>query len=583
MGEKQRTEQELTKQKQNERELAEEYRQLDKELADLHYQLAGTAKEEPHLLLPTQENRKKLEAKQAELLKRAEHLVAREEVFAIWKDHFTDFAKAEQLNIEQTFSHPQGVLGGMMWRMEDLTRRDSREPAVKLNEFLRLTGELADVMEVLFDGTNGWELSVYDGIVSSIEDWEAIWEVTMERIRTESRTLAKEEAEAFERGTQQLKEALAQWKERAKTVRRQSAHANEKQAPQAETEIPDEEKTFRFEESYYRRILHEQLGVELDELLSWYEDEVKQTRDEVFAIANRLDIPENHPKNMKEVNDILLKYAGPCDSPEEMFRRGRDYLDRAQKAARAYVWMPSDEYCGLVGVPESLKFSYPWGGYEGGDGRRRPVYGQFFLNHYNYKAVTDGWIKMQAVHEAYPGHHVQYVREITDFLPETAKIGVKYIPMIEGMAHRSERMFEWIYPEDPYYPLFVAYRRHHTAVRIQADLMLRYFGNPIRDIVKLYMDELGFDYNTARGQIKAQESMEGYFTCYYYGMKKICDWEKQYGFDEKTYTELLFSAGYVSLENFHRFLKLNEADRRRYCTLFYSKYKNPKETFGREI
>lgn len=559
-----------------EKDLTEQYRQLDKELADLHNMPGGSGKTEAHLLPPTEENRKKLEAMQEALLKRAESLEAPDEVFAIWKDHFTDFAKAEKLNIEQYFSNPANPIWTMMWKMEDLERRDSREPSVKFREFLRLAEELPEVMEAAFARGKELGAQAYGGIVSTVNEWEAIWDFDADLIRKDSGSLTEAEAGELESGLNRLREQLVQWKKRAQAMQSEDTEA-------AADEVPDEERTFQFEESYYRRILHDNLGVELDELLSWYEEEMNKTRAEVFAIARALDIPENNPQNMKEVNDILLKYAGPCDSPEEMFRRGREYLDRAQKAAREYVWMPSDEYCGLVGVPESLKFSYPWGGYEGGDGRRRPIYGQFFLNNYNYKAVTDGWIKMQAVHESYPGHHVQYVRRITDFLPETAEIGVKYIPMIEGMAHRSERVFEFVYPEDPFYPLFVAYRRHHTAVRIKADLMLRYFGNPIKDIVKLYMDELGFDYNTARGQIKAQENMEGYFTCYYYGMKKICDWEKQYGFDEKTYTELLFSAGNISLENFERFLKLSDEDRKRYCTLFYSKYKNPEETFGRRL
>ena len=39
-----------------------------------------------------------------------------------------------------------------------------------------------------------------------------------------------------------------------------------------------------------------------------------------------------------------------------------------------------------------------------------PYRGQMFLNQYNYQNINDGWIKLNALHEAYPGHHVQYVR-----------------------------------------------------------------------------------------------------------------------------------------------------------------------------
>ena len=98
--------------------------------------------------------------------------------------------------------------------------------------------------------------------------------------------------------------------------------------------------------------------------------------------------------------------------------RTRGYLERARAAAREYVWFP-EEACRLERVPYPLRESFPWGGYSDGDGRLRPIAGTAFLNDGNFRAISDGWLKMQAVHEAYPGHHIQYVRNVTDALPET--------------------------------------------------------------------------------------------------------------------------------------------------------------------
>ena len=64
--------------------------------------------------------------------------------------------------------------------------------------------------------------------------------------------------------------------------------------------------------------------------------------------------------------------------------------------------------------------------------------------------------------------------------------------------------------------------------------------------------------------------MPGYFTCYYYGMKKLTSWEKEYGFTKWDYTELLFSAGYISIENFEALLKLSPEERERYFHSFSS-------------
>ena len=56
--------------------------------------------------------------------------------------------------------------------------------------------------------------------------------------------------------------------------------------------------------------------------------------------------------------------------------------------------------------------------------------------------------------------------------------------------------------------------------------------------------------------------MQGYFNCYYYGMKKLADWEKAYGYNKADFTELLLSPGRVSLNSFEKMLKLSEEDRK---------------------
>ena len=48
---------------------------------------------------------------------------------------------------------------------------------------------------------------------------------------------------------------------------------------------------------------------------------------------------------MKEVSDVLFRYAGPCDSAEEMYTRARNYLKRTRAVAHEYVRLPEDETC----------------------------------------------------------------------------------------------------------------------------------------------------------------------------------------------------------------------------------------------
>ena len=92
------------------------------------------------------------------------------------------------------------------------------------------------------------------------------------------------------------------------------------------------------------------------------------------------------------------------------------------------------------------------------------------------------------------------------------------------------------------------------------------------------MDELGFDHGTARGQVRAQEQMEGYFTCYYYGMKRIADLEAKSGADSQgRLPSSSVSCGNVSMENVDGHLKLDAKQREGYLNDLPSLLMDPAE------
>ncbi len=54
-------------------------------------------------------------------------------------------------------------------------------------------------------------------------------------------------------------------------------------------------------------------------------------------------------------------FQGPCDTPDEMFVRMRQYLDRAQEAARKYVKLPKESVV-VVPTPDTLVETLSLGG-----------------------------------------------------------------------------------------------------------------------------------------------------------------------------------------------------------------------------
>jgi hypothetical protein len=544
------------------RDLIQDYRKLDFQLAAIADMLNGEEAFEADLFIPDQEYRLAVESQIASAQARLDNLESPDSVSTLLKSHFSDYLAAQASDLQARYENPAIQIGSFRELFEFLLTKDSREDRVKAELMIGKLSRTAD----MFRAMDSWLTAV-----------KPIYLL-------EAREACRANIEVFTRLLGQLKIYLPDLPDNIYD-RLQSAFRTfvmQNQTMQAELELrlkqialPEqttEDSILKLDPEVYAAHLLSQHGVILSELLDWHEEEIAKTRQSVLTIASQLRIPEAAAANsMADVNAILLKYAGPAASAAEMLQRGNEYIKRTAAACKDFVRLP-EESCVVVNISESLKDSYPWGGYGGGCRRRRPLQGEMFLNGYNYRAVTDGWIKINTVHEAYPGHHVQFVRNIVDPIPETLKRGARYTPILEGVPHRSEELFTFVFPEDPFYPLFVAYRRHHTAVRIKADLMLRYFGHPIKDVVQLYCSELDFDWNTARGQVRAQEYMLGYFTCYYYGFKLIDRWEQEYGFDRKEYTELLFSAARMSMCNFKRFLDLTEAERRSLLNDYASLY-----------
>ena len=541
-------------------ELTTSYRELDRDLALLHDQLNCRRSFENVLFIPTDENLKIVHEKWEYLKKTLDNLDAPDNVYRLVKNHFNDFLDSLKFTMEETEKHPEAPLLDFVYHLQEIVRCDRRPDQIRFDVLVKRLQAFRENQELLLQlirkqtaDTGSLASSFGRTRLDMLRELSHIKEY-FPNFTAEQTTILSQAFETFCTQLQEMSDALS----------------SDQTASSGDLLKDDLSRTVKMDPEAYRSLLKNRLGVSLDELLSWHKEEIEKTRAEVFEIASKLDLPEGTPQNMQEVSDVLFRHAGPCDSAEEMYTRATNYLKRTRAIAHEYVRLPEDETCLCVPLPDCYKDSYPWGGYEGGDFRVKPFRGQMFLNQHNYQNITDGWIKMNTMHESYPGHHVQFVRAAMDPTPETVKLGAKSIPIEEGTCLRTERAFTFIFAEDPFFPLFVAFRRHHTSVRILVDLQMYYFGATLEDAVKIYEKELGFDRVTARAQVQAHQNAPGYFTCYYYGMKKICDWEKEYGYTKWDYTELLFSAGRISMESLGMLVAMTKEEQERFFTEFKS-------------
>ncbi len=559
--------------------LARVYQEFDDRCGREADRLRSNRACEKTLFIPTIQSEEQARRRLADLLREASLLPAPDPVYCLMKNHFLEFIQGRMSSLKTSFDRPGGFVSSLTGYMDFISRKDSRPPAARAQLLLTRLAQADDLwsgLRTLFAATDTDRLKE---IKEACEILAKSAQIARTRVTDAFQSLPDGALDDIEESLNAVSRKAASWA--AETghwleERRSAGRSEFLQAPRSEYRLEERSTDFSprgagakenaCNPDRYRRILKEELGVDLDHLLDWFEEEVARNRSETLEYASRLNLGARpSASTMEDVVSVLNEYAGPCTSAHEMFERFSAYLNRARQAAKSYAHLP-EESVQVEPVAEQYRVHYPWGGYGGGCPRRQPLVGEVFLNDTNISAVTDGWLKMMAIHECYPGHHVQFVRGVVDPLPETVKMGARSVPLTEGTAHRSERLFEFIFPEDRFYPLFVSYRRLHTAVRIKADLYLQYFGRPISEIVDLYVSELGFDRKAAQGQVKAQELMVGYFTAYYYGLKRVLDLESQYSCDAKAFTSLLFSVGRVSLNTLEEFLKLSGPDKERFLT-----------------
>ena len=539
-----------------------ELRTLDMEIAQISHKAFSSGSQEKSLFVPTTSALRNVRASLHALFEDVEELDVSHPLIDVLASHFKDYLSGVQLGLDSLVDDPGKAYHMLGTKINGLCLVDQRPECMRHEVLMENVGKLHLIWEEAIKPN----LKKYDdpklaGLQSGLAEAHKLIGFVVPKLRTAFKGFKKQRLDEIKKALKGVLESLENH------ITFINGQFDDFFSLPAKT-INSNEETIFVDKEEYKRKLKNNIGVDLDDILSWYEEENEKTRSEVLLIAAKID---GKVKTTEDACKLLFRHAGPYNTPEEMFERAREYLARAKTAAREHIWLPENEVCEIVPIPEHLRDFYPWGGYMGDYPSRYPLYNSIFLNNHNYTAITDGWIKTVALHEAYPGHHAQFIRSAIDPIPETMKRGASAVAFSEGVCIRSEKVFEYVFDEDPYFPLMVALRRHLASTRIKIDLMLYYFGKTIGEACDVYENEMGFDKKTARNQVQAHVHMPGYFTGYYYGLKKISDLEKELNCEAKAFTELLFSVGRVNIATFEKIAKLSPHDKHSFLHDFASK------------
>jgi hypothetical protein len=351
--------------------LIQTYRQLDAAIARADDALSGGGDHETDVFIPTAQHRADAEATLKSLADKLAALEAPDPVTVILKEHMADFLAGMNAHLQGRFARPGGNVAGFMWMYEDLSQLDSRPDSVRAAIVLAKLNQVPALFAAVRDLLPGAQALALLGAKEAAR-------ANVSAFAHYAGTVAEDFPGLTPAKQTDLQDALRQFADQC------AALADHCDALLKTADIPlstTEDSVIKMDPQAYADHLLNTHGVRLDELLAWHESEIEKTRAAVFAIAARLNIPEKCT-TMKDVNAVLLKYAGPAPDPDEMIRRGKEYIVRTHAEAKHWVSLPEED-CVVVNVPEIIKISYPWGGYGGGCPRRRPLLCRMFLNRYN--------------------------------------------------------------------------------------------------------------------------------------------------------------------------------------------------------
>ena len=309
-------------------------RQLDRDLALAGDRLHSRQIYQHSLWIPDEEHRQTLATTLDQLRRRVDQLTDDNEVSHFFIHHFHDVLDFLTWEAEDFWMHPQVQLGEIQHTLKQLWSSDQRRRDLRL--------------AILSD-----QWTALPTCLQALERrFPELDEMDLPALLSRSQALQRQAEQIIPQLDAQATELKLRLNEGVQALSRWIEQLRKAGVSEAQ-EIKGEDQRLNTDPESYRRTLAMKLGVKLDDLLSWYQEEIEATRANVFAIANRLS--ETPVTTMTQVRALLDEKAGACESAEEMFRRGHEYLARVKAVSKQKLWHPIDELCDLTGVPEELR------------------------------------------------------------------------------------------------------------------------------------------------------------------------------------------------------------------------------------
>jgi len=333
----------------------------------------------------------------------------------------------------------------------------------------------------------------------------------------------------------------------------EAAHALEDFARFLETEIaPKAKGDFACGEHHLNRLLNEKHFMETsaDAVLSFGKALYKSTQDALLAQTSAMRGDENVEELLRSIQRQHPDAGHLLESYRQRMKTSYDWW-----AKSGVVTVPKKHSLKVLATPEFLRHMIPFAAYEPPQTGDPEQHGYYYVTttsdedalaeHNNYS------IDLTSAHEAFPGHHLQFVTENQREISYTRLLNAS-ATMYEGWALYSEELaIEQGYLDKDEHRFIMLRDLAWRALRIIVDVELQTGKLGIDAAVDLLVSELGLSHEQAQAEINWYSFSPGTPLCYAIGREMILQaravCQEKGGFKLKKFHDQLLSEGSIAL------------------------------------
>jgi uncharacterized protein (DUF885 family) len=284
-----------------------------------------------------------------------------------------------------------------------------------------------------------------------------------------------------------------------------------------------------------------------------------ETKVALEDLARRVD-PE------KSWNTLVEEMKGRHPEPGTIAEAYRRESGRARSllVTQQMVTIPEPETLLFVPTPPALRETYAWAGYGGIEVRDQVPSGRFFVTdvvpemseaerEQKLRAQNNGWVTVIALHEGYPGHHLQSLYSRNNPSKVRSRLGSTYFGEGWGLYCEAWMAREGFYKNADDSLAWLQMRLWRTA-RVIIDPSLHTGQMTYEEAVRFFIDEVGLERSAAEAEVNRYTTWPTQAPSYIIGWLELeqlrTALQKRRGerFSDREFAETILGIGSLPLE-----------------------------------